>query len=233
VPASAQPLEPERAAAPAAVAAAAAPSAGQHDTAPIPPYQAPAQADAQFYEALKLPAEPPPVSPARKLWGALLAVAAVLLGIGAFLLFNGDDHKGTPVVALPTHRTTATHAPTPTPRATTKPTTRPTPSVATPVTATTAPAVVAPKRPVLVLNNSRIHGLADRSAATFRAGGWTVSGTGNYRGGIISRTTIYYAAGQLGSAQRFARQFGIPRVLPRFSGLPGSGLTVVLTRDYA
>jgi hypothetical protein len=92
---------------------------------------------------------------------------------------------------------------------------------------------VAPVLPVLVLNNSRVKGLADRSAAKFRAGGWPVSGTGNYSGGVISRTTIYYAPGQLASAQRFAKQFAIPRVIPRFSGLPGSGLTVVLTRDYA
>ena len=60
-----------------------------------------------------------------------------------------------------------------------------------------------------------------------------MSGTGNYRSGVISQTTIYYASGQQGSAERFAKQFGIPRVLPRFRGLPGSGLTVVLTRDYA
>jgi hypothetical protein len=86
---------------------------------------------------------------------------------------------------------------------------------------------------VLVLNNSRVHNLAQRSADRFRAGGWPIAGTGNYSGGVISRTTIYYAPGQLASAQRFAKQFAIPRVIPRFSGLPGSGLTVVLTRDYA
>jgi hypothetical protein len=222
--------EPARPAPPPTAAPAAA---AQHDTAPIPPYQAPPLADEQFYEALRLPDEPPPVSPGRRVAGALLAVVAVLLGIGAFWLLHDDEPKGTPTVALPTHAPTATQpAPTPTPRATTA---RPTPTATKPaVTSTTAaPVVTAPIRPVLVLNNSRIKGLADRSAAKFRAGGWPVSGTGNYRGGIVSQTTIYYAPGQLGSAQRFAKQFGIPRVLPRFSGLPGSGMTVVLTRDRA
>jgi hypothetical protein len=97
----------------------------------------------------------------------------------------------------------------------------------------TAAPLAAPIRPVWVLNNSRIKGLADRSARKFRAGGWPVRGTGNYRGGTIAETTVYYAPGQLGSAQRFAKQFDIPRVRPRFSGLPGSGMTVVLTRDYS
>ena len=32
-------------------------------------------------------------------------------------------------------------------------------------------------------------------------------------------------------AREVAAAFGIPRVLPRFAGLPGSGLTVVVTRD--
>jgi hypothetical protein len=191
------------------------------------------QQDQQFYESLRLPDEPPPVSPARKLWGALLAVAAVLLGIGAFWLLGDDEPKGTPTVALPTTRPSATVAPTKAPTPTPKPTPKPT-AVATkpPVVATTPPAVAAPVRPVWVLNNSRIKGLADRSATKFRNGGWPIAGKGNYRGGVIPKTTIYYAPGQQASAERFAKQFGIPRVLPRFSGLPGSGLTVVLTRDY-
>jgi len=205
----------------------------EHLSEPIPPYVPPAQPDPGFYEAMRTTEGPPPVSPARKLWGALLAVAAVLLVIGAFWLVNGDDEPtGGPTVALPTHAPTATHAPTPTPSHSTAP--RPTPTKTPVVTATTPPPVLAaPIRPVTVLNNSKIKGLADRTKRKFEAGGWPVSGTGNYRGGVISQTTIYYAPGQLGSAQRFARQFGIPRVLPRFSGLPGSGLTVVLTRDYA
>jgi hypothetical protein len=205
--------------------AVAPPAPADQPTAAIPPYPP----DQGFYDALRAPAQPPPVGSARKLWGSLLAVAAVLLGIGAFWLLHDDTSTGGPTVALPSQLPSATQAPSPTHTATS----RPTPTATTPVVrATTAPPVAAPIRPVLVLNNSRIKGLADRSAAKFRAGGWPVSGTGNYRGGVIAQTTIYYAPGQLASAQRFAKQFAIPRVLPRFSGLPGSGLTVVLTRDY-
>ena len=87
--------------------------------------------------------------------------------------------------------------------------------------------------PVTVLNNSRVKGLAERSAERFRAGHWPVPLTGNYRGGTIAVTTVYYPPGQQASAQRFATQFGIDRVAPRFAGLPGSGVTVVLTRDFA
>jgi len=226
------PAPPERPEPP--VAAAVPPPVAEHVTAPPPPYLPPAQPDNGFYESLRVPAEPPPVSRVRRVWGALLAVAAVLLVIGGFWLFNNNDESGGgPTVALPPAATT-TQAPTPTPTPSSTAVPRPTPTATAPVVrATTPPPAVAPIRPVLVLNNSRVKGLADRSAAKFQAGGWPLAGKPtNYSGGVVAQTTIYYAPGQLGSAQRFAKQFGIPRVLPRFSGLPGTGLTVVLTRDY-
>jgi hypothetical protein len=188
-------------------------------------------------EQLRLPEPPAEVSRSRAVLGALLALAGVALGIGALYLLRDEAPTDGPTVALPTVTATATTTPTAT--GTPAPTATPTPSArstATPtaVATTAAPtAVPAPIVPVTVLNNSRITGLADRTAVRFRAGGWPVPVTDNYRGGVIAQTTVYYAPGQLASAQRFARQFGIARVLPRFSGLPGRGLTVVLTRDYA
>jgi hypothetical protein len=83
-----------------------------------------------------------------------------------------------------------------------------------------------------VLNNSRIAGLADRGAAQFRRGGWSVAEVGNYRGATVPTSTVYYPVGQQGAAQRLAAAYGL-RVLPRVSGLPASGLTVVLTRSFA
>jgi hypothetical protein len=205
------------------LAAPAPPAVTEHDTGPIPPYPPPPD----FYDGLRAQPEPPPVGRRQALLGALLAVAGVLIGIVLLYVFRHDGGSGQgPVVALPTPTHAVTQQPTPTP------TPSPRPS-ATPAATTAPPVAAAPIRPVLVLNNSRIHNLAQRSATRFRAGGWPVSGTGNYSGGVISRTTVYYAPGQLASAQRFAKQFAIPRVIPRFSGLPGSGLTVVLTRDYA
>jgi hypothetical protein len=86
--------------------------------------------------------------------------------------------------------------------------------------------------PVLVLNNSRIKGLAARAAAVFRAGGWPVGGTGNLRG-RTPVTTVYYPIGEEVTARLFAARFrAIRRVLPRPPGLPGSGLTVVVTREF-
>jgi hypothetical protein len=175
---------------------------------------------------VRAPAPAERVGPAR-------AVTGVALGIGALLLFGGNDEpKGSPTVALPpvtTATATATAAPVttaPSPAAATRaPVTGPTPAVP-------GPAAQATVVPVSVLNNSRIKGLASRAAARFRAAGWPVAGEGNYSGGVISTTTVYYAPGQQASAERFAREFGIARVAPRFAGLPTRGMTVVLTRDY-
>lgn len=83
-----------------------------------------------------------------------------------------------------------------------------------------------------VLNNSRRSGLAADAAARFAAGGWPVRETGSV-GGRIRATTVYYDPGQEASARAFAATFrGIERVLPRLEGLPGQGLTVVVTRDF-
>jgi hypothetical protein len=179
----------------------------------------------------RAPYEGQPIGPGKAVAGAAIAVAGVALGIGALLLFNKSDTNGTPTVASPPSASAS-----PSTQPTTEPTTRPTPSATVPVvvpppTAGASPAL-APVVPITVLNNSRIQHLAEREAARFEAGGWPVPHKGNYRGGVISATTVYYGPGQLASAQRFAKQFGIGRVLPRFAGLPGTGVTVVLTRDY-
>lgn len=173
--------------------------------------------------------------PGRAVVGALIAVLGVALGIGALLLVNKDEPKGTPTVSLPRNlATTASATPTATqPAPTASPSATSASSSPTAQTAvTTAPSpTVAPFVDLTVLNNSTVHHLAERAAAKFRAGGWPVPATGNYSGGTITTTTIYYPAGQRASAERFARQFGV-RVLARFAGLPGHGMTVVVTRDF-
>ena len=55
---------------------------------------------------------------------------------------------------------------------------------------------------------------------------------GNLRGRTRT-STVYYDAGQRAAAERLAAAHGFPRVLPRREGLPGRGLTVVVTRDRA
>jgi hypothetical protein len=131
--------------------------------------------------------------------------------------------------SAPATKTTApTKTATPT-KATAKPTSKPTPTAKP----TTPPPPVDVKAPLLVLNNSRIHGLAQTGRTTFEKGGWTVLDTGNFSG-RLPQTTVFYSPGFQAAAQTLARQFPtVTAVQPRISGLPGSApLTVVLTRFF-
>jgi hypothetical protein len=184
---------------------------------------------------------PAALPPGRALAGAAVAVAGVLLGIGT-LLWATDAPSGDPALRPPTTAATAAGEQ-PADLAGTEPAV-PDPGVGdgavvepSPVPDAAAPPAAEPPAapslvPVLVLNNSRIDGLAARAAEDFERAGWPVRDTGDFRGRIRA-TTIYYEPGQEGSAREFADRFpAIERVLPRFDGLPGSGLTVVVTRDY-
>ena len=217
------------------------------DTADAPaPVGTPEDEDAEAADAASRPLtrsgrrarapQPGRLSPARAVAGAAVSVSGVVLGI-ATLLWVSDDpgQRDGPVVAEPPPAA-AVEEPAPQPEAEQPPaTTAPPVASAAPPVAAPAPAAVPagpPRLPLTVLNNSRSTGLADRAAATFRAGGWPVEVTGNFRGRIRA-TTVYYEPGQEASARAFARRFaGIERVLPRFDGLPSRGLTVVLTRDF-
>lgn len=186
--------------------------------------------------------QPGRLSPRRALGGAAVSVAGVALGI-ATLLWVSDDPSPEPgpVVAAPVSEERAADpfasrpegegVPVDPPAIDPPPPVAPAPvppPVAEPVPV--APSVVVP---VTVLNNSRITGLADRGAVQFEAAGWPVAETGNYRGRIRA-TTVYYPAGLEASAQEFASRFpAVERTLPRPENLPGSGLTVVLTRDFS
>ena len=164
-----------------------------------------------------------PVSPLRAVAGAAVAVAGVLLGIGA-LLWATDAPTGSPALQQ-TQAQSSQLAPSPTASAVTT----------TPAPALTHPAhrpAAAPRVPLTVLNNSTRTGLAARAAGRFVSAGWPVRLVGAFRG-RLTQTTVYFAPGQKPSALALQKAFpGITRVLPRFAGLPGSGLTVVLTRTY-
>lgn len=171
-----------------------------------------------------------------------MAVAGVVLGIGTLLWATSgtSGDAGSPTVSRPVAAGAASpvvdqpavpDVAAPSAPAATSPS--PDPSPASPASAAAAPAAAAPAHPaVLVLNDSRIPALAARAAAQFAAAGWPVQGTGSLHG-TIRATTVYYLPGQQDEAQAFARQFpGVRRVLPRLAELPGSGLTVVVTRDW-
>ncbi len=183
--------------------------------------------------------QPARLSPQRAVAGAAVSVAGVLLGIGTLLWLSGDPSDGTGPVVQEPPAAAAGPALATQPEGEVVPVDPPAPApVAVPSAAVVAPPPPAPAKPVVaevpvvVLNNSRIEGLADTAAAVFRRGGWPVARTGNFRGKIPS-TTVYYEAGQEAAARAFARRFDeVVRVRPRFATLPARGLVVVVTRDF-
>jgi hypothetical protein len=166
--------------------------------------------------------------------GALVAVAGVLLGIGALLWITDSPQTATSAgqgVAASSPSSPAPVAPVASQVPAAAVPVTPAPVVPSPSRAVSPPVAV-PRLPLTVLNNSRRTGLADRAASRFAGGGWPVTLAGNFTG-QIPETTVYYAPGQQASALLLQRTFpGLTRVRPRFDGLPGSGLTVVLTRAY-
>ncbi|HEU4674429.1 MAG TPA: LytR C-terminal domain-containing protein [Motilibacteraceae bacterium] len=82
---------------------------------------------------------------------------------------------------------------------------------------------------VVVLNQTRISGLAGQVAQTLRGAGWTVSGTGNFSGNVPA-TTVYYPEGMQAAAEALAADVpGPDRVRPRFGNLSKDKLTVIVT----
>ena len=173
--------------------------------------------------------------------GAAVSVVGVCLGIGTLLWVTDDPSQGRgPVVSAPVSSSGEVIGDDPvgaepaTPAVVDPPAVAPPSSVAPAPPASVSPLAQEPSVvvPVTVLNNSRITGLADRAATRFRAGGWPVTLTGNFRG-QIPVTTVYYDPGMQASAQAFADAFeGIVRVRPRLDTLPARGVVVVLTREF-
>jgi hypothetical protein len=167
----------------------------------------------------------------RRALPSLAAVTAVVAVIVLLLVLNNRPSPGGPAPGAVAEKPASSRiSGSPSPPASTS---APAPPVSEPP-ATQPPATPLPARlPVTVLNNSRIQHLAARAAADLAAHGWPVRGTGNFTG-RISETTVYYASGQRASAMRLARDIHqVRRVEPRFAGLPGRGLTLVVTRDWS
>jgi hypothetical protein len=184
----------------------------------------------------------------------LAAIAAVIVVVVLLIWINGRP-GGTTSAALantPAHSSVPSVVTVVTPTKSSAPAAPPstapatTPS-STPATAkTTAPPVPAahtkpPKPPVTnamapvqVLNNSRRTGLAHEVAAALAAKGWQLGLIGNLQG-LVSQTTVYYAPGEKAAAEHLEREFSsIRRIEPNSAeGLTSSGITLVLTADWA
>jgi len=193
--------------------------------------------------------EPSPARPLRIAGLALLGVAAVSLVIGLVSLFGGDGDgqadNGTPSPTSSTSTSTSSSTPpedtsssAAPPATTTTTTTAPT---SQPGTSTSTPpggdgnGEPGKSQQVRVYNNSTVSGLASRAADELGESGWRVVEVGNYPGGVIPTTTVYYRpnTAEQSAAELLADEFGM-RVEPRFPGIKdfGPGLIVIVTGDY-
>ncbi|MBA2307878.1 MAG: LytR C-terminal domain-containing protein [Pseudonocardiales bacterium] len=162
---------------------------------------------------------------------ALLGVAAVATVIGLGTLATEGNTTAAPTSSASVTATTETSSSTPPVTTTTAPLT----TTAAPVAPPPAPPPAPVRAPLRVYNNSTIPGLANRAAEDFRSAGWPVEEVGNYPGGIIPTSTVYFrpGSGEEVAARQLGSEFGL-RVEPRFAGLGDAspGLIVIVTNDY-
>ncbi|MBF6175393.1 LytR C-terminal domain-containing protein [Nocardia blacklockiae] len=175
--------------------------------------------------------------PLRALAMVLIALAIVFAGLGAMSLSSSESTasetstQGQATQGQPTSTTTSKPAATTTSAAESTTTTT-TAASSTTTSAVTTTAAADKAVPVRVLNNSTVAGLAARTAGQLTAEGWTVAETGNYPGGVIPKTTVYYgnSPGEQAAAQQIAEELGVTAE-PRFAGLASSppGVIVIVT----
>ncbi|MDQ1620720.1 MAG: hypothetical protein QOE19_3289 [Actinomycetota bacterium] len=163
---------------------------------------------------------------------AVAAITAVLTTVYALIDRGGSDDEVSTVAQGSPSATAPASTPVSSPAA---------PSSSAPASsappATTAPPSASgtanPNRPELVLlDQSAPDGAVQDATRRLASAGWTVYRTAPFRG-TVRRTTVYYPTGLDKPAGRVAKVLpGDTRVLPRFSNLSQTRLTVVLTDDY-
>jgi hypothetical protein len=167
----------------------------------------------------------------------LIALAIVFAGLGAMSLSSSDsdatgpEQSSTPATTAQPTTTTAASTTTASAGSTTTSgaaTTSSTTSTAKPSTTAGVNRAV----PVRVLNNSLVAGLAARTATELGASGWTIEEVGNFAGGTLAKTTVFYgnSPGEREAAQAIAAEIGgtaEPRGGASDTGSPG--VTVVVT----
>ena len=132
------------------------------------------------------------------------------------------------------HRTSASSVAKNTSTRASKPSTRHSSHASSPAHST--PGAAAKRVPLIVLNNTAVHGLAQQAAQRFEGGGWTVTRYGNLTNDIISTCAYYDESDPAAKAAAEALQAQYPtikRVEPKFAQLPSGPVVVVLTPDYS
>ncbi|MEV0342067.1 LytR C-terminal domain-containing protein [Nocardia sp. NPDC050713] len=182
--------------------------------------------------------------PLRALAMVLIALAIVFAGLGAMSLSSSDsdatnaEESSTAAQQVTSAAPVTTAATTPVATTPVATTVAPTTTAAAPTPAAGAPAAGAPAAgvnravPVRVLNNSLVAGLAARTAEELTASGWTNVAPGNYAGGTIAKTTVYYGntPGEREAALAIAAEIGATAE-PKSAGIGdnGPGVVVILT----
>jgi LytR cell envelope-related transcriptional attenuator len=87
--------------------------------------------------------------------------------------------------------------------------------------------------PVVVFNSTSVQGLAADAAEQLADAGWSDVDSGNYPGGTLAASTVFYAAAELEvSARAVAEVLGID-VVELAESDATDGIEVVLERDFA
>lgn len=162
----------------------------------------------------------------------LIALAIVFAGLGAMSLSNSSPESAAQSSSdTETSEAPATQAPATTTEAAALPTTA-APTTTTTTAAPTTTGAVDKSVPVRVLNNSTISGLASRTGSQLTSAGFDVAETGNYPGGVIAKTTVYYgdSPNERETAEAVASELGVSAE-PRFPGIADSppGVIVIVT----
>lgn len=157
----------------------------------------------------------------------LIALAIVFAGLGAMSLSNSSPESAAQT-SSDTETSETSEAPAPTSEV--APTTAE-PAAPT-TTLTTTPGAADTSVPVRVLNNSTVSGLASRTGSQLTSAGFDVAETGNYPGGVIAKTTVYYgdSPNERETAEAVAKELGVSAE-PRFPGIADSapGVVVIVT----
>ncbi|WP_083420132.1 LytR C-terminal domain-containing protein [Pseudofrankia sp. BMG5.36] len=189
---------------------------------------------------------PPPSRPGlRRLWGGLIAIIAVAAGILLVNLLHNPDDGADQAAARPSASATAATT-TPAGTATTAaPGTSPagTPS-AGPAT-TSAPTTRPPApaggdhalAPVVILNDSKIEGLAEAARKPVEDAGFTVDRVGGYVSTYdVPVTTVFYEEGLKPAAEALQRLVpGVTKtqqITANFKLVEPGKLILVVTRDF-
>jgi cytoskeletal protein RodZ len=160
---------------------------------------------------------------------AVVAVAALITSLAVWRAGEADQPQAAASTRSPSHasREAISEAPSgSTPSRSATPT--------APASTTSAPRESAGDFTVeiVVLNQTSRAGLASVVADRLRAKGWTVAVVGNFHG-VVPATTVYYPPGQQDAARVAADDLPVaPRIMPRFSNLSTTRLTVVVTDSY-